>query len=354
MPPRRTARIVTIALALVAVAAAGGSADPLGPSEAGRPALASGRGPCRPGPRRIDPSGRSSHGRRALRGRRLALNGQVSGAPSSPDRRWAMRIGMVMTTTMRHGDHVDDRPLVGQPQVVEDPDRQGGLGPGGERRDDHLVEGQREREQRPREERPAQEGHGDVPERLDRARAQVRGSLVEGPRAAPEPGDRVVVDDHHAERGVAGDDREQPEWEATHVDRRVEGHPGHDPGQGQRQDQDERDRPPSEEPEAVDGERRQRAQGDGDDGGPDRGLDRQDHGVAQAAVVEGRPEPLGGPVRDRPRLAPVAVERVQDDDQERDVQEQDHEEDRRPEEDAAASAGHHSASNAPSRPAAHR
>src|SRR5712692_370156 len=56
-------------------------------------------------------------------------------------------------------DHVDDRKLLALPQVVEDEDRQRGLRAGRERRDDHLVEREREREQpagdeRGREHRP--------------------------------------------------------------------------------------------------------------------------------------------------------------------------------------------------------
>ena len=52
------------------------------------------------------------------------------------------------------------------------------------------------------------------PEGQEGVRAEVGRGLLERARRPPQPGDRVVVDDHDAERGVADDDREQPERDA--------------------------------------------------------------------------------------------------------------------------------------------
>ena len=73
-----------------------------------------------------------------------------------------------------------------------------------------------------------------------------------------QPRDRVVVDEHDAERRVADHDRQQSEREADRVEGRVEGHPGHDPRKRDREDDEERDRLSAEEVVARDGERRER------------------------------------------------------------------------------------------------
>src|SRR5581483_2952892 len=62
--------------------------------------------------------------------------------------------------------HVHLRQLLAEPDLAEDPDGQGVLGAGRERRDDHLVEREREREQPAGDERGRDRRECHVPERL--------------------------------------------------------------------------------------------------------------------------------------------------------------------------------------------
>ena len=67
----------------------------------------------------------------------------------SEETRWASQTGMIESDDQHRRDDVDHRRLVGPGQVAEDPQRQGlHAGAGGERRDDDLVERQREGQQR--------------------------------------------------------------------------------------------------------------------------------------------------------------------------------------------------------------
>src|SRR5262249_39046963 len=84
------------------------------------------------------------------------------------------------------------------------------------------------------------------------------------------------------------------------------------------------------------------------------GLDGEQDGVSHLLRLPGDAEPVRGVVLDRPALDVRAVERVDEDQEERKPQEQQHQ--RRPdgEREAGARALHQSASNAPSRRAIRR
>src|SRR5207344_81554 len=158
-------------------------------------------------------------------------------------------------------DHIDDRQLPRPLEVGEDPDRERLLCTRGEQRDDDLVEREREGEQRPREQRRAQLRERHVAEGLPRVGAEIGRRLLERARHAPQPRERVVVDDDDAEGRVADDDRQEAERDTEPLERRLQREPGDDPRQRDRQDDDERDRLPPEEAVPRDSEREQRAQG---------------------------------------------------------------------------------------------
>ena len=99
-------------------------------------------------------------------------------------------------------------------------------------------------------------GQRDPPERREGVGAQVGRRLLGRARQPPQPGDDVVVGDDDAERGVADDDREQPEVDAEGDERRPQRDAGHDARQGDRQDQEERDGLLPEERVALDGRAR--------------------------------------------------------------------------------------------------
>src|SRR5688572_21908449 len=89
-------------------------------------------------------------------------------------------------------DDVDDRQLLRPGQIREDPDRERLLGAGRERRDDHLVEGEREGQQSAGQERGLELRKGHVAKRLPRVGAEIRRGLLEERGGAPESGDDVV------------------------------------------------------------------------------------------------------------------------------------------------------------------
>ena len=92
-----------------------------------------------------------------------------------------------------HGHHVDDRQRVRALDGGEHPQRHRvHAGPGGEVRDDHLVEAQRKRKQAAGEERRPHRGQEDVDERLPRVGAEVHRGLLERAGRAAEAGDHVV------------------------------------------------------------------------------------------------------------------------------------------------------------------
>src|SRR5262245_17913937 len=74
-------------------------------------------------------------------------------------------------------DHVHLRHLLPEADVPEDPDRQRVLDAGRERRHDHLVERQREREQRAGDQGRRDRGQRHVDERLEAVGAEVHGRL---------------------------------------------------------------------------------------------------------------------------------------------------------------------------------
>ena len=80
-------------------------------------------------------------------------------------------------------------------------------------------------------------------------------------RQPSQPRDDVVVGDDDAERGVADDDRQQPELDAERHERRPQRDAGHDARQRDRQDEEERDRLLSEERVALDGQARRACPG---------------------------------------------------------------------------------------------
>ena len=150
---------------------------------------------------------------------------------------------------------------------------------------------------------------------------------VSEPGHAPQPRDHVVVDDDHAEGRVADHDRPEPEVELPEREVRVERHPGDDPGQRDRQHEQERDRVAAEEAEAVHAERRRRAEHERDQRRERRRLEREPERLLHVAVVDRRREPLRRQPGDRPALHVRRVERVQADDDDRDVEEREHQRD---------------------------
>src|SRR4051812_17309826 len=105
------------------------------------------------------------------------------------------------------GHDVDDRQLLPLADVVEDPEWKRVLCACREGRHDHLVEGEREREQAPRDERSRKYGPKNEAERLPPTRAEILCRLDQRSRRPPQARDDVVVDDHDAEGRVADHDR---------------------------------------------------------------------------------------------------------------------------------------------------
>ena len=190
-----------------------------------------------------------------------------------------------------------------------------------ERRHDHLVERKREREQRAGDDRRRDLWSRHVAERLPRVGAEIHGRLVERARHPPHSCDRVVVDDDDAERGMPDDDREQAEIDPQRPERGVQRHPGHDPGERDREDDQERDRLPPEEAIARHRDCGERPQQHCQCRGTEPGLDRRPKSIPDPGIVYGLLEPLERQPCDRPVVRPPFVERVQADDDERQVDE---------------------------------
>jgi hypothetical protein len=165
-----------------------------------------------------------------------------------------------------------------------------------------------------------------VTERLPPVGTQVHRCLYERRRGSAQSGDHVVEDDDDAERRVADDDRPDPELEAevaiAEVDRGRQRDRRDDPRQRDRQDEDERDRLSTEESEAVHRERRARAEEERDDRGPGGRLERTEDRRTEVGVLPCGGEPPRRPQVGRPPARDALAERVQGEDDDRDVQEQ--------------------------------
>src|SRR5580765_301312 len=138
-------------------------------------------------------------------------------------------------------DDVHFGQLLADADVAEDPDRKSGIGPSRKCRDDHLVERERKGEQCPRNKGCRQRWKGDVPEGLKAVGAEIHRSLGQRGRCAPKPRDHVVVNDHHAEGGMAHDDGPEAKVELPEAEERVQRHPGDDPREREGQNEQERD-----------------------------------------------------------------------------------------------------------------
>ena len=166
------------------------------------------------------------------RGRRRRPRARSSVVAAPPASRWAMYTGMIDATITNSATTLTIGSCAGRERVAKIQIGQRLLGARREDRDDDLVEREREREQPARQERRAHLREHHVPERLPVVGAEVGGRLVERPGRPAHARDHVVVDDDHAERRVADDDRREPERDAEraeHVDdRRLQREPGDD------------------------------------------------------------------------------------------------------------------------------
>ncbi|MDT4861150.1 hypothetical protein FQZ97_957420 [compost metagenome] len=195
---------------------------------------------------------------------------------------------------------------------------------GGEGGDDDLVERQGERQHAARQQRRAEVRQDHVAEGLPAVGAEVHGRLDQAVRGAAQTGDDVVVDRHHAEGGVADDDGQDARLDAEGLERREQRDAGDDAGQGDGQDQHQRDALLAEEVAAVQRDRGQRAEQHGDQGGDGGDLQRQPDRFQHVLAGEGHAEPVQGEaLRREAERRVLGVEGVQEDDQDREVQEQD-------------------------------
>src|SRR3954453_12698007 len=208
-------------------------------------------------------------------------------------------------------DDVDLGELLPEADLAEDPDRQRFVRARRERRDDHLVEREREREQGARDHCRRDRREGDVAEGLKAVGAEVHRRFGERAGHAAQPGDHVVVDHDDAEGRVADDDRPEPEVDLPEREVRVEGHPGDDPRQRDRQHEEERDSLASEESETVHPERRGGAERDCYQCREGRCFQRQPQRLLHVGVVDRRREPLRRQPGDRAALDVRTGERVE-------------------------------------------
>src|SRR5579862_3034410 len=234
----------------------------------------------------------------------------------------------------RECDGIHDRQLLAEPDVAEDQQRKRVLRPRGEKRDDHLVEGQCERKQAAGDEGRREYRPDDEAERLPAVGAQVGRGLEERGRRATQAREHVVVDDHDAEGRMADHDRPERQVDVVEREERVQRHPSDDPGQRDREHEQERDRLAAEETEAGDCERRGGAEHDRGSSREQRTPHREPDRAPNLLGVPGGLEPVRREARDRPALNVRAVERVDHDQRERDPQERDHEGSPDPETDA--------------------
>ena len=117
----------------------------------------------------------------------------------------------------------------------------------------------------------------DVPERLKGIRTEVHRRLDQGRRQAPEPRKRVVVNHHDAERRVPDDNCPEREIKSQEVEPGPQRDAGDDARQCDRQDEKERDRVAAEKPRALQGQCRQGAKHQGQDGRHRGHLQAQSH-----------------------------------------------------------------------------
>ena len=113
----------------------------------------------------------------------------------------------------------------------------------------------------------------------------------------------------------------EPERPEDVDDGRLERKPGDDPGEGDREDHGERDDFAAEEAIARYCHRGERPEDERDHGRAECGQNRVRQRVPHVGVVERDREPPGAVLLDRPGLRDVLVERVEGDDEERQVDE---------------------------------
>ncbi|MNV51584.1 hypothetical protein D3C71_1436360 [compost metagenome] len=193
---------------------------------------------------------------------------------------------------------------------------------GGEGGDDDFVERQGKRQHAAGQQRRAEVRQDDVAEGLPAVGAEVHRGLDQTVRGTAQTGDDVVVDDHHAEGRVADDDGEHPRLDAQCLEGCQQRDPGDDPRQGDRQDQHQRDALLAEEVSAVQCRRSQRAKDHGNQRGNRGDLQRQLDGFEHVRPGERHADPLPSEALGRKAERRVfGVEGVQEDDQDREVQE---------------------------------
>src|SRR5215470_16973382 len=253
----------------------------------------------------------------------------------------------------RHDDvHLREQDAVAD--LAEDPDGQSALGAGSEGGHDDLVERQREGQHGASHDGSRDEGQRNVAKHLEAVGAEVHGGLDQRSLRAAKSGEHVVVDDHDAEGGVAYDYGRERQRDVVEAEERVQRDACDDARQGQGQDEEQAHHLAAEEPGAVDRERGARAEDEGDRRRQEPGLERHEQGRPHVVVVPSGAEPLERQPGNGPALDVRGVERIQEDQEDRDVQEQHDKDSPEAQEDASADAFHrlpsilYSASKAPS------
>ncbi|MOA02052.1 hypothetical protein D3C78_1214860 [compost metagenome] len=121
---------------------------------------------------------------------------------------------------------------------------------------------------------------------------------------------------------MADDDGEHPRLDSQGLEGRQQRDPGDDPRQGNRQDQHQRDALLAEEIPAIQRGRSQCAKDHGDQGGNRGDLQRQLDGFQHVRARERHADPLPGETLGwKTERRVFGVEGVQEDDQDREVQE---------------------------------
>ncbi|MNP00148.1 hypothetical protein D3C76_919340 [compost metagenome] len=193
---------------------------------------------------------------------------------------------------------------------------------GGKGGDDDFVERQGKCQHAARQQGRTQVGQNDVAEGLPAVCAQVHRGFDQALGRAAQAGDDVVVDDHHAEGGMADHDGEHTGLDTQGLERREQGDAGDDAGQGDRQDQHQRNAFLAEEVAPVQGSRGQRPEEQGDQGGEEGDLHRKLDRLHHVGACKRHGEPLQGKaLRGEAERRVLGVEGVDEDDQDREVQE---------------------------------
>ena len=192
---------------------------------------------------------------------------------------------------------------------------------GGEGGDDDLVKGEGKGQQAASQQGGGQVGQYHIAEGLPAVGAQIQRGFDQALAGAAKAGQYVIKHDHHAEGGVADDQRQHARCDAQMLEAGQQGEACDDTRQGNGQHQQHGEGLLAEEAVAPDGQGGQGAQQQRQQGGSGGNLEREPDGLQHIGALGGGGKPLEGETLQRKAEGGTfAVEGVEGDHQQGQVQ----------------------------------